>query len=179
MANFKIYNCNLNEEDFFKLYHPQQRGGAVALDGSSFFKASTYSRQRGHGIGGIFGAIGRRLLPFIKQYVLPHAATAVKNVVSDVYTGKKNWKDSLKHEGINALKGIGASYLTQSGSGVRRRRKSEKRKPKKRKKRTAKKRVLKRIKRTRTKKRRVVKKRAKRVKRKSKKVVRSIFDDGL
>lgn len=116
-----MYVCKMDEKEFFKLYHPQQRGGAVGEDGSVFFKAYG-SRQRGHGIGGIFGAIGRRLLPFIGKYVLPHAKTALERVATDVIHNKRNWKDSVKEHGVNALKGVGSSIFTQSGSGVQRKR---------------------------------------------------------
>ena len=116
-----MYVCNMDEKEFFKLYHPNQRGGAVGADGSVFFKAYG-SRQRGHGIGGIFGAIGRRLLPFIGKYILPHAKTALERVATDVIHNKRNWKESVKEHGVNALKGVGSSIFTQSGSGVRRKR---------------------------------------------------------
>ena len=51
----------MDQVDFFKIYNP--RGGAIGIDGSVYFKGYG-GRQMGHGIGGIFGAIGRRLLPF-------------------------------------------------------------------------------------------------------------------
>jgi hypothetical protein len=129
-----MYTCGLRETDFFKLYHPQL-GGAIGADGSVFFKAFP-GRQRGHGIGGIFGAIGRRLLPFLGKYVLPHAKEAIKNVALDVLNSGRPIKESIKERGINALKGIGNDIFAQSGSGISRKRKhklSLKAKPKKRK----------------------------------------------
>jgi hypothetical protein len=115
MANF---DCGMKQEDFFNLYHPQ-RGGTVGLDGSTFFRANL-GRQRGSGIGGIFGAIARRLIPFATKYILPHAKTLLGNFASDVFDKNRNWKESLKENGINALKGVGRDVLTQSGSGFRR-----------------------------------------------------------
>ncbi len=44
-----MYNCEFNESDFFKLYHPQ-RGGVIGPDGASYFQGYA-NRQRGHGIG--------------------------------------------------------------------------------------------------------------------------------
>lgn len=114
----------MDKVDFFKLYNPQ-RGGALGDDGSLYFKAYG-SRQRGHGFGGIFGAIGRRLLPFLGKHVLPHARTAIGQIASDLIDNKRNWKDSIKQHGLDALKGVGKSIFTQSGSGVRRRRTAQK-----------------------------------------------------
>lgn len=113
----------MDESDFFRLYNPQrqQYGGAIGADGSVFFKAYG-SRQRGHGIGGIFGAIARRLLPFLGKHVAPHAKSALANIASDVLGNNRNLKESLKEHGMTALKGVGNSIFGQSGSGIRRRR---------------------------------------------------------
>jgi hypothetical protein len=116
------YNCGLSEQDFFRLYHPQ-RGGTIGADGTLFFKSS-FGRQHGSGIGGIFGAIGRRLLPFLKNVIWPHAKRALRNVAVDVVDNDRPWQDSLKSNGMEALKGIGSSVLSQSGSGIRRKRRS-------------------------------------------------------
>jgi hypothetical protein len=113
-----VYHCNLREEDFFKLYHPQ-RGGAY---GTPFFK-SNIGRQRGSGIGGIFGAIRRTLLPLFSKYVLPHARTALRNVAIDLLDSKRPVKETLKDHGVKALKGIGQDIINQSGSGRGRKRK--------------------------------------------------------
>jgi hypothetical protein len=54
---------DLNGIDFFNIYHPKQTGGT-----SPYYEASV-RRQRGAGIGGIFGAIGRKLLPFLSKHL--------------------------------------------------------------------------------------------------------------
>jgi hypothetical protein len=54
----------LNEnEQFFRLYNPQYGAGS---DNLVFYKPNLI-RQKGYGLGGIFGAIGRKLLPFKKK----------------------------------------------------------------------------------------------------------------
>lgn len=126
----KMYHADVN--DFIRLYNPQTgRGGD---DGLVFYKSS-YKRQRGSGLGGVLGAIARRLIPIArnilwpaaKKYVLPHASLAAKQLAGDVLSGR-NVKESIKHRGQDALKGIGDAITTQSGSGRKRKRKSKKRK---------------------------------------------------
>jgi hypothetical protein len=80
----------------------------------------------GAGLGGIFGAIARRLIPFAKNYLLPHAAKAARNVTSDLLAGKSSFKESFKTHGLGALKGVGQQFLDQTGSGRRRRKKQTK-----------------------------------------------------
>ena len=99
----------------------------MGADGSVYFKANQI-RQRGHGIGGIFGSIIRRILPFLSKHVVPFAKTALKNVAVDVLDGNRNLTDSLSEHGVSALKGVGQSILSQSGSGIRRKRKQSKKK---------------------------------------------------
>ena len=108
----KTFNCGDDMELFFRKL-PVQYGGAATMDRPIFFAG--VRRQRGAGIGGIFGTPARRLLPFAKKYILPHALEAVKNVASDLSEGK-----NLKQNGIGALKSAGNQILNQSGSGFRR-----------------------------------------------------------
>lgn len=180
-------NCGLKEEDFYRLYHPQH-GGALFYKstfdrqyghGNLFYK-SGFSRQHGHGIGGIFGAIGRRLLPFLKNIVWPSAKKAISRVAVDVLENNRDWKESVKEQGLEALKGIGANIMNQSGTGIRRRRRvsnnSIRIKPKRR--RTRKKsKVRKSVKNKKSKKKRKPKQKRKTVKRlKRKPKFINIFD---
>ncbi len=127
----KMYHADV--KDFIRLYSPQTGRGAD--DGLVFYKSS-YKRQRGSGLGGVLGAIARRLIPIAKnilwpaakKYVLPHASAAAKQLAGDVLSGR-NVKESIKHRGRDALKGIGDTIVTQSGSGRKRKRKSKRRKP--------------------------------------------------
>lgn len=82
-------------------------------------------RQKGSGLGGIFGAIGKYLIPIARDYIIPHIIPAVKNVIQDKIE-KKDIKSSVKKHGLNALKDIGVKVFTQKGSGRRRRRKTTK-----------------------------------------------------
>lgn len=119
-----MYQANVDQ--LIRLYSPQRGGGAN--DGLLYYK-SNYRRQRGAGLGSIFGAIAKRLIPFAKnilwpatqKYVLPRAQEAIKGVTEDIFAGK-NVAQSLKEHGKEAIKGIGSDVLTQSGSGRRRKR---------------------------------------------------------
>ena len=124
-----MYSCYDNPESFFELYNPQKGGSLLAYK-------SSFTRQKGHGIGGIFGAIASRLIPIVQKllpHVLPHAKTAVTNIANDVLTGRHSLKDSMKANAKEALKGVGRSLINQSGSGRGGRKKSKnpsKKKPK-------------------------------------------------
>ena len=78
--------------------------------------------MRGAGLGGLFGSIARKLLPFAQKYILPNVMEAAKNVVSELGQGR-NIRESLKENATAALKNAGKQYFNQSGSGMRRRRK--------------------------------------------------------
>lgn len=119
-----MYQADVNQ--LVRLYNPQVGRG---LDDGLVYYKSSYKRQRGGGLGSILGTIARRLIPIArnilwpaaKKYVLPHAATAAKQVASDVLSGR-NVKESIKDHGKQALKGIGEQIINQSGSGRKRRR---------------------------------------------------------
>lgn len=155
-------------DQLFRLYNPQYGNGNG--DGLVYYKHNL-RRQKGAGLGAIFGAIGRKLLPFIKniiipqakKYALPHATAALKNVARDVIQGE-NVMHSLKEHSTSAIKKIGDDIINQSGSGIRRVRTSRKRK------RSSVKRKTKKRKATKT------KKNQKKTKPKRRKKVLSIFD---
>jgi hypothetical protein len=110
-------------QEFSEIYSPQF-GGALPA-----YKAS-YLRQKGAGIGGVFGAIARFLMPYVSKalpIVAQHAKSAIRNIATDVVNSSQPFKVSLKSNAIGALKGIGKDLLDQSGSGLRRRRVKRKR----------------------------------------------------
>ena len=99
-----------------------QFGAGNFNDGRIYFAG--IRRQKGAGLGGIFGAVGRHLLPFIKKFILPRAASAVASVASDFASRKQPLSESIKEHGKHALKRAGTDILNQSGSGKRRKRKT-------------------------------------------------------
>ena len=61
---------------------------------------------RGQGLLSILSQIGKRALPFLKEWVLPSAKEYGKNVLSDVIGGK-TLKSSLKSRGKESLQNLG------------------------------------------------------------------------
>lgn len=118
-----------------KYYTRQQRGRG--LEDDLPFYSSSYKRQRGGGLGSLFGALAKRLIPFAKnilwpaakKYVLPHATSAALALTDDILEGK-NVGSSIKERGVEAIKGATQQYREQSGSGRQRRSISRKRAPK-------------------------------------------------
>merc|ERR1712105_395722 len=77
--------------------------------------------SRGRGLWSILSQVGRRALPFLKEWVLPSAREYGKNVFSDVMAGRA-LKSSLKTRGKESLKNIGSRIVTGKGSKKRRKR---------------------------------------------------------
>jgi hypothetical protein len=133
------YHCGMSEKDFFNLYHPNQRGGSMSSDGRVFFR-SNMGRQRGSGIGGIFGALARKLLPIAREYVIPFIAKHVfpqvkafaSNVVSDV-SSNRNLMESVKEHGLKGLKDTAHQTIDQIGKGRKRKTPAKQRNAKKQK----------------------------------------------
>lgn len=101
-----------------------QYGGALPINDQLLFYRPNIKRQHGYGIGSFLGSLFQKLIPFARQhvipYVLPHAKSAIKNVVTDAIAGE-SIKSSLKKNTMQALKGSVKDALNQSG-GVRTRR---------------------------------------------------------
>jgi len=120
-----MYQVDVNQ--LARLYSPQT--GRGLNDNLQFYK-STYRRQRGAGLGAIFGSIAKHLIPFAKnilwpaaqQYLMPRAQEAAKDIAKDILSGR-SVRESIKERGSNALKSIGANIFRQSGSGRPRKRK--------------------------------------------------------
>lgn len=99
------------------LYHKtleRQIGGGLPV--------FTGYRQRGAGLGSIFGLIGKYILPVFRQHILPHAKSAILNTVKDVVEGK-TLKDSMLDQGGALIQNVGKSITTkrsepQTGSGL-------------------------------------------------------------
>jgi hypothetical protein len=81
--------------------------------------------QRGHGLGGILGSVGKMAIPLLKQFAKTGARVALStgaNLMGDLFKGK-NLKASLKSRGGEAVKRTGLHALklaAQALSGNRR-----------------------------------------------------------
>ena len=121
----KPYCCESSRHLFDQYYSRQQRGG-----GEFPVYVGRY-RQRGHGLGNIFGSLFRRIMPFLKS-LAPHALRAGANIVEDVSKGK-TWKDAAIDRGTETISKF-AFGNNQSGSGIRRKKRARKSKNKNKKK---------------------------------------------
>ena len=83
-------------------------------------------RQSGRGFFGTVGNLLSRLLPFAKKYILPSAASALQGIASDLNTEGIPFKESMKKRSKSALKDMARSYLSQTGSGRKGKRRSVK-----------------------------------------------------
>lgn len=110
------YTKSSNLVDFYN-FKPVQLGGSVLRDNRVFFRG--VRRQRGSGLGGIFGTFARSFIPFATKYIIPHAKTAIREIASDVLGNGRNFKDSVKQRGLAALKNLGRDIVNQKGSGRR------------------------------------------------------------
>jgi len=102
------------------------------IGGGLKFYRSSVARQRGSGLGAIFGAVAKHLIPFAKNYVLPitkkyvppRALEALKNVGDDYMNGNVPIRTSIKKNSLDALKNVGKDiWYGQSGSGRKRKKK--------------------------------------------------------
>lgn len=96
-----------------QLYHKaleRQIGGSLPV--------FTGYRQRGAGLGSIFGLIGRYILPIIQEHVFPHAKTALMNTVKDVVQGVPVKQAILKQGGDMIQKVATSLNKRQAGSGL-------------------------------------------------------------
>ena len=119
----KPFCCESSRHMFDQYYAKQQRGEG------EFPVYIGRASQQGHGLGNILGSLLRRVLPFIKS-IAPHALRAGANVIQDVSDGTK-WRAATVKRIPESIK----DYVQrkQTGSGVRRRKKSiKKRKARKR-----------------------------------------------
>lgn len=75
-------------------------------------------RQRGGGLGSIFGFIKKYAIPVISKYILPHAKSALINTVSDVSQGQ-SIKSALKNNAMSMVKNVSKGIVQpQSGAGL-------------------------------------------------------------
>ena len=73
---------------------------------------------RGQEILSILSQIGKRSLPFLKEWILPSAREYGKNVLADVIGGK-SLKSSLKSGGKKSLKNLSHRIVRGRGSKKR------------------------------------------------------------
>ena len=114
----------LSEHEFNKIsnsFNPIISGGGQS-DINIFRRYRANRLSRGRGLLSVLSQIGRRALPFLKEWILPSAKEYGKRVLSDVIEGK-TLKSSLKSRGKESLKDIGSKIgrkIMKGGASRRR-----------------------------------------------------------
>lgn len=108
----KLYCCDASRNLYEEYYSSQQKGRGMPVYAGVL-------RQRGHGIGNVLASLFRRALPFLQRGAAAILRTGAQ-VFDDVREGKQV-KESLKQRVPETIKDIGASILSQSGRGLRKR----------------------------------------------------------
>ena len=85
-------------------------------------------KRRGGGVGSFLGNIlktyGPKILPFLRNYILPTAKSMGKDVLNDVVKGKTTLKRSLKRRGLESVGKIATEVASRGGGGKRVRRRT-------------------------------------------------------
>ena len=108
------------ENEFKQLFlsSPLRKGGG--LDDISVFQPKGLAYRRGSGILSFISGVAKRVLPFIIKAVKPTAKEFGSAVIKDVIAGDKPIRNSLKRNGVKALKQTGLRLIRGSG-GVNKR----------------------------------------------------------
>ena len=85
-------------------------------------------RQRGGGLGGVLGFVGRYAIPLLSKYVIPHVRKALIGTAVDLITNnpikktvKQNIRSLAKNVGSDIVQNIGV----QKGKGITRKNKNQ------------------------------------------------------
>uniref|UniRef100_A0A1I8BSV4 Senescence domain-containing protein n=1 Tax=Meloidogyne hapla TaxID=6305 RepID=A0A1I8BSV4_MELHA len=109
-------DLDLDKIDWEPFLSSQVGGGrSDMLDGNRYFQGTRY--QRGFGV---LGAVGRFLMPIVKNIATSagqEAVNAGKNILEDVSQGR-SVSDALKQHGSEGLQKVGKK-LQQCGKGKR------------------------------------------------------------
>ena len=113
----KQFGCDASRA-LYENYYTRQSGGEVPV----FYGART---QRGHGLGSILGGLFRRDMPFSSRGAKILGQQAMF-IASDMIDGK-SFQDSAKSRLKEGIKTFVTSnpFISQSGSGVRRKRRRQ------------------------------------------------------
>lgn len=102
------------EEEFQKLFSSTVLKNGGGLNDITIFQPPV-SRKRGGGILSALSGIARKIFPFLLKSARQPAKELGMSVMKDVITGRRKLKDSLKRNGVKALKRTGRNILKGSG----------------------------------------------------------------
>ena len=104
-----------SENDFRQLFsaEPLRKGGGFS--GISIFHPHGLAHRRGSGILSFISGVAKRVLPFLARAAKPAAQEFGTAIVKDIIQKKKPIRQSLKKNGIKALKKTGLRLIRGSG----------------------------------------------------------------
>ena len=104
-----------SENDFKQLFlsSPLRKGGG--LEDISIFQPMDIPYRRGSGLLSVISGVAKKILPFLMRMAKPAAKEFGHSVVRDVIR-KKPIRQSLKKNGVKALKNTGMRILKGSGN---------------------------------------------------------------
>ena len=115
----------LSAADYSRAFRvdPITRGGGI--EDITVYRPSQY--YRGGGIWSFMRGVGRRVLPFLKRFVLPGLFNVGSKVVDDVANDRGSVKDSIQRHGMDgvrevigkATRGGGSKKKKRCGSKIR------------------------------------------------------------
>ena len=119
-----------SENEFKQLFlsSPLRKGGG--LDDISIFQPKGIPYRRGSGVLSFISGVAKKILPFIWKAAKPSAKEFGSNVVRDVLN-KKPLRQSLKKNGLKAVRKTGVRLIRGSGKVQKKRRNVVKKKKKK------------------------------------------------
>lgn len=120
------------ENEFKQLFlaTPLTKGGG--LEDITIFHPKGVPYRRGAGILSFISGVAKRILPFIFKAAKPAAREFGSSVIKDVMEGKQPIRQSLKKNGIKALKQTGLRLIRGSGKIVKKKKNVPKNKKKRR-----------------------------------------------
>ena len=125
----------ISVEDYDLIFNsetiPEGGGG---LDSIRVYRPSGHY-AKGGGLWSFIKGVGRRVLPFLKQYLLPGLYNVGSSVVSDVSQGNTTLRDSLKRRGLEEVERAAGRAARGGGGSARRMKRGRVTKSKPRKKR--------------------------------------------
>ena len=104
-----------SESEFKHLFlsSPLKKGGG--LEDINIFRPQGIPHRRGSGIFSVISGVAKKILPFLMKAAKPAAQEFGSSVVRDVLRKKKPLRQSLKKNGLKALKKTGMRLVRGSG----------------------------------------------------------------
>ena len=94
----------ISVQDYATIFNSEETipEGGGGLDSIRVYSPNAHF-AKGGGLWSFIKGVGRRVLPFLKQYILPGLYNVGTSVASDVSQGNTTLRDSLKRRGLEEV----------------------------------------------------------------------------